>query len=80
MFVDSMPALISVATGKVGDRKCVENDKSDKNGAYFDFLLLYNSDFVNFVKNDNKLNLSSVVFVTFNKHDNVMITMMMTNL
>ena len=22
-------------TGKVGDRKSVENDKSDKNGAYF---------------------------------------------
>ena len=23
------------STGKVGDRKSVENDKSDKNGAYF---------------------------------------------
>ena len=51
------------STGKVGDRKSVENDKS------FDFSLLYNSDFVNFVKNDNKLNLSSVSFVTFDRHD-----------
>ena len=56
-------------TGKVGDRKSVENDKSDKNGAYFDFSLLYNSDFVNFVKNDNELNCTSVGFVTFDKTD-----------
>ena len=51
-----------------------------KTAHIFDFSLLYNSDFVNFVKNDNELNLSSVVFVTFNKHDNVKMTMMMTNL
>ena len=44
-----------------------ENDKSVKNGAYFEFSLLYNSNFVNFVKNDDELNLSSVGFVTFDK-------------
>ena len=29
------PAQVDPHTGKVGDRKSVENDKSDKNGAYF---------------------------------------------
>ena len=61
--------MLSRDTGKVGDRKSVENDKSDKTAHIFDFSLLCNSDFINFVKNDNELNLSSVGFVTFDKTD-----------
>ena len=62
------------STGKVGDRKSVETTKVTKTAHIFTCSLLYNSNFVNFVK---ELNLSSVGFVTFDKLDDFKDVMMM---
>ena len=48
-----------MTTGKVGDRKSVKNDKSDKNDAYCTTVILST------LSNDKELNLSYVGFVTF---------------
>ena len=55
--------------GKLATESLSKTAKVTKTAHIFDFSLLYNSDFVNFVKNDNELNLSSVGFVTFDKTD-----------
>ena len=53
---------------KLATESLSKTTKVTKMAHIFTCSLLYNSNFVNFVKNDNELNLSSVGFVTFDKH------------
>ena len=53
--------------GKLATESLSKTTKVTKTAHIFIFSLLYNSDFVNFVKSDNELNLSSVGFVTFDR-------------
>ena len=66
------PSSISIySLGKLATESLSKTTKVTKTAHIFTFSLLCNSDFVNFVKNDKELNLSSVGFVTFDNHANL---------
>ena len=66
-MVVSIPCTVgagggSLSLGMLATESLSKTTKVTKTAHIFDFSLLYNSVFVNFVKNDNELNLSSVGF------------------
>ena len=58
---------VAIPLEKLATESLSKTTKVTKTAHIFTCSLLYNSDFVNFVKNDNEFSLSSVGFVTFDR-------------